>query len=57
MASEPYEADMGMEGHKLQIMAGPHHDSEGHANDQPQCANDNVSRIDSFHSFGPQVGL
>jgi hypothetical protein len=42
MASEPYEADMGMEGHKLKIMAGPHYDAEDHADQQPQCANDNV---------------
>jgi len=44
---------MGVERHELKIMAGSHNDPEDQTKHQPQCANDNVARVDSFHSLSP----
>jgi len=53
MASETDKVDMGVERHELKIMAGSHNDPEDQTKHQPQCANDNVARVDSFHSLSP----
>jgi len=43
MASETDKIDMRMQRHELKIMARSHNDPEDQANQQPQCAYDNVA--------------
>jgi hypothetical protein len=53
MARETNKVDMSMERHELKIMASPHHDPEDQAKQQPQRADDNIRRVDGFHSLSP----